>query len=122
MKNSPDQDIKLTNFLRQNRPIAQPEQPELENRLMSQIDLISTEKQCKIFRSWPRMLVGGLGLIVTGVVGMTIFQLINPPEPSIAELDQLNLYLEAHVSSLSGQLEMNTESNENLVDLDIDLF
>lgn len=122
MNNSPDQDVKLTNFLRQNRPIAQPEPPELEDRLMSQIDLIPTKKQRTIFRSWPRVIVGGIGLIVTGVVGMTISQLINPPEPSIAELDQLNLYLEAHLSSLSGQLEMSTENNENLVDLDIDLF
>lgn len=122
MNNSPDQDVKLTNFLRQNRSIAQPEQPELEDRLMSQIYLIPTEKQRTIFRSWPRVIVGGIGLIVTGVVGMTIFQMINPPEPSIAELDQLNLYLEAHLPSLSGQLEMSTENNENLVDLDVDLF
>jgi hypothetical protein len=122
MNKSPDQDVKLTNFLRQNRSIAQPEQPELEDHLMSQIDLLPSQKQRKIFHSWPRAIVGGIGLIVTGVVGMTIFQIMNPPEPSTAELDQLNLYLEAHVSSLSGQLEMSTENHENLVDLDVDLF
>lgn len=118
MNKSPDQDMKLTNFLRQNRSIARPEQPELEDRLMSQIDLLPTEKQRKISHSFPRAIVGGIGLIVSGFVGMTIFQMMNPPELSIAELDQLNLYLEAHLPSLAGQLE----NNETLVDVDVDLF
>jgi hypothetical protein len=122
VNNSPDEDAELTNFLRQNRSIAQPEQLELEDRLMSQIDLLPPENQRNFSHSWFRSIVGGIGLILTGVVGMTIFQIVNPSEPSIAELNQLNLYLEAHSPSLSGQLEASTETNENLVDIDVDLF
>jgi hypothetical protein len=118
MNSSPDEDAKLSNFLRQNRSIAQPGLPQLEDRLMAQIDLIPTQTQNQLSRSWQRYLIGGIGLVITGFMGATIFQLINPPEPSIAELNQLNLFLEAH-ADLSNQSELDLE---HLVDLDPDPF
>jgi hypothetical protein len=122
MENSPNQDTELTNFLRQNRSIAPPELPELEDRLMANIDLLSTESKDRISWSWQRYLLGGIGLIVTGFVGTVILQIVNPPEPSIAELNQLNFFLEAHLHDLSNQIEIDTNNHENLIDLDIDLF
>jgi hypothetical protein len=122
MNNLPDDDTKLTNFLRQHRSIAPSGLPELEDRLMSEIDLRSIHKQDRILYSWRRYLVGGVGLIVTGIVSMTIFQLMNPPEPSIAELNQLNLYLEAHLPSLADHSALDLVNHEDLVDLDPDLF
>lgn len=122
MHNLPDQDTELTNFLRQNRSISPPELPELEDRLMANIDLLPTESKAQVSWSWQRYLIGGIGLIVTGFVGIAIFQIVNPPEPSIAELNQLNFFLEAHLHDLSNQTETDTNNHESLVDLDIDLF
>jgi hypothetical protein len=122
MPNSPDEDPRLATFLRQNHSIARPEAIELEDRVMSQIDLLITEETANISYTWRRYIIGGIGLIITGIVGTTIFQVLNPPETSIAELNQLNLYLEAHVNDLSGQAEIGTENYKNSADLDTDLF
>jgi hypothetical protein len=122
MNNRPDQDINLTNFLRQNRSIAPPELPESEYRLISQIDLISSEKTTKVSHSWQRYIVGGIGLIIMGLVGPIVFQSLNPPEPSIAELNQLNLFLEANLPNLVNQPDIDTEDHEILGDIDADLF
>jgi hypothetical protein len=116
------EDPNLTNFLRQHLSIAPPETPELEDRLMLEIDLLPTAGQDRIPHSWQRYIIGGIGLIVTGVVGMAIFQLVNPPEPSIAELNQLNLFLEAHVPNLANHAELDSTNQEDVVDLDLDLF
>jgi hypothetical protein len=116
------EDPNLTNFLRQHRSIAQPGIPELEDRLMLEIDLLPTASQNRIPHSWQRYIIGGIGLIVTGVAGLAIFQLINPPEPSIAELNQLNLFLEAHAPNLANHSELDSTNQEDLVDLDLDLF
>ncbi len=116
------EDPKLISFLHQHRSIAQPEIPELEDRLMSEIDLLPIEKQRRIYHSWQRYIIGGIGLIVTGAAGVAIFQIINPPEPSIAELNQLNLFLEAHAPNLANHSELDSTNQEDLVDLDPDLF
>jgi hypothetical protein len=122
MNEFPDRETKLTNFLRQNRSIAQPGTPDLEDRLMLEIDLLPIEKQPSISHSWQRYLIGGIGLIVTGIAGVAIFQIINPPEPSIAELDQLNLFLEAHAPNLANHAELDSTSYEDLGDLEPELF
>ncbi len=122
MNNLPDEDAKLIDFLCHNRSIAPPELPELEDRLMLQIDLLPTEKAEKVSNPWRRYLMGGIGLIIAASVSTTIFQMMNPPEPSIAELNQLNLFLEAYLPDLSNQPELDTGDRENLVELDPDLF
>ena len=116
------EDPNLTNFLRQYRSIAQLEIPELEDRLMLEIDLLPIQKQRRVSHYWQRYMIGSIGLIVTGIVGVAIFQILNPPEPSIAELDRLNLFLEAHLPSLSNHSELDSTNQEDLVDLDLDLF
>ncbi len=118
MNNSPDEDTKLAVFLRQNRSSAPVGMPELEDRLMSEIDLLPPrKKQDRILHSWRRYMLGGIGIIVTGFAGMTIFQMANPPEPSIAELNQINLDLEAHGWDLIGH-PSGAINHENLADLD----
>jgi hypothetical protein len=116
------EDPQLTHFLRQHRSIAQPGTPDLEDRLMLEIDLLPIEKQHKNPNSWQRYLIGGIGLIVTGIAGVAIFQIINPPEPSIAELDRLNLFLEAHAPNLANHAELDSTSYEDLGDLEPELF
>jgi hypothetical protein len=122
MNEFPDRETKLTNFLRKNRSIAPPESQNLEDRLMLEIDLLPIEKQHKNPNSWQRYLIGGIGLIVTGIAGVAIFQTINPPEPSIAELNQLNLFLEAHAPNLASHSELDSTSYEDLGDLEPELF
>jgi hypothetical protein len=122
MKDSPDEETNLTNFLRQHRSIAPAESTGLEDRLMMEIDALPTHQQQSIKHDWRRYLIGGVGLIITGIAGITILPLINPPEPSIAELDQLNLFLEAHAPNLASQSELDPEHQDDLVDLDPDLF
>ena len=115
------EDPNLTNFLRQHRSIAQSAIPQLEDRLMLEIDLLPTKKQRRVYDYWQRYTIGSIGLIVTGIVGVAIFQILNPPEQSIAELDRLNLFLEAHAPSLSRHPELDLTEPEDL-DLDLDLF
>jgi hypothetical protein len=122
MNNRHNQDINLTNFLRQNRLIAPPALPGSEYRLISQIDLISSEKTTKVSHSWQRYIVGGMGLIIMGLFGTIVFQSLNPPEPSIAELNQLNLFLEANLPNLVNQPDIDTGDHEILGDIDADLF
>ncbi len=122
MNDLPDRETKLTNFLRQNRSIAQPGTPDLEDRLMLEIDLLPIETQNKSPHSWQRYMISGVGLIVTGIAGVAIFQIINPPEPSIAELDRLNLFLEAHAPNLANYAELDSTNQEDLGDLDPELF
>lgn len=120
MNNLPDEDPKLLNFLRQNRVIAPSASPELEDRLMSEIDFIPKEPS-KVTHVWRRYLTGGIGIIATGILGVGIDRLMHPPEPSMAQLLQLNLFLEAHAHSLADPYT-NQEERDNLVDSDIDLL
>jgi hypothetical protein len=121
MNNLPDEDPKLTKFLRQHRSIAPSVPPELEDRLFSQIDLLSIEKRSSFLNTWRRYIIGGITIIATGVVGVTIHQFMNPPELSIAELNQLNLYLEDRILGLVDRPEIGA-GDENIMDLDTDLF
>jgi hypothetical protein len=122
MHNSPDQETKLTNFLRQNQSIASPQLPGLEDRLMLEINLLPIEEQHIIPPAWQRYIIGGIWLVIAGVAGIATFQIINPPEPSIAELDQLNLFLEAHAPNLDNHSNLDLTNHEDLVDLEPDLF
>ncbi len=122
MNNLPDEDANLVNFLRRNRSIAPLGQPELEDRLMLGIDALPAQTQQQSIRSWWRYLAGGIGIVVTGLIGLTTFQIMNPPEPSIAELDGLNLYLEAHTLGLTSNPATDAGKNEDLSDLDDELL
>jgi hypothetical protein len=130
MNDFSDEDPKLRNFLRQHRSIIPPVSPESEDRLMAEIDLLPIESNPKVSHRWWRYIGGGIGIILTGVVGATMHQLMNPPEPSLADLQQLNLYLEAHAHTsiespeerLRQRPELNMEDRDNLLDLDPDLF
>lgn len=122
MNESPDEETRLANFLRQNRSTIPPGTPELEDRLMRDIDLLPTHSQSIFSHNWQRYIIGGIGLVITGIAGVLAFQIINPPEPSIAELNQLNLFLEAHAPNLADHSEIESTNHEDLVDLDLDLF
>jgi hypothetical protein len=122
MNNLSDEDAKLINFLRQNQSIAPPEISELEDRLMSSIDELPDLDRQNRSRSWWRYLASGIGIVVTGVIGATTFQIFNPPEPSIAELDGLNLFLDAHITGLASDLEMDVGKHEDLADSDDELL
>jgi hypothetical protein len=122
MNNLPDEDAKLINFLRQNQSIAPPEISESEDRLMSKIDELPTQYHQKRLHSWWKYLAGGIGMAIAGVIGVTTFQILNPPEPSIAELDGLNLFLDAHITGLAGDLEMDIGKHEDLADSDDELL
>jgi hypothetical protein len=121
MNDSADEDRKLLNFLRQHRSILPPEPTESEDRLMSEIDLLPTEPRSRVSWRW-RYLCAGIGMIAAGVAGVTMSQMINPPEPSLAELQQLNLYLEAHAHSLNDNLEQGLEDRSNRSDVDLDIL
>ncbi|PSB56681.1 hypothetical protein [Chamaesiphon polymorphus] len=118
MNNSPDEDPQLTNFLRQNRSSVPPSLPELEDRLMSEIDRLPIDTRQRVSRSWWRYIVGGIGIIATGIVGGSIQQIISPPEPSMAEIQQLNLFLEAYARDSI----VSTDATLDSPDLDLDMF
>lgn len=120
MNNFPDEDPKLLNFLQQNRAIVPPGSPELEDLLMSEIDFIPIEKHQHV-RDWRRYLAVGIGMAATGILGIGMHQLMNPPEPSMAQLQQLNLFLEAHAQT-SLAIDNSNESHDGLVDADPDLL
>jgi hypothetical protein len=104
MNNFSDDDPQLTNFLRQYRssPLSDrsvnslPDPIGLEDRIMAEIDLLPIDKQRRVLNRWWRPILGGIGIIVTGILGMTIHAIVNPPAPSMAELDRLDRYLASH--------------------------
>ncbi len=99
MNNLSDDDPQLTNFLKQHRATAPTETIDLEDRLMSKIDSVATRtKKIRAGRLW-RGIFSGFGMIATGFVGATIHYVMNPPEPSVAELHQLDRYLVSHARS-----------------------
>jgi hypothetical protein len=118
MTNLPDEDPQLTNFLRQNRSISPPPSPELEDRLMSEIDRLPIATRQRVSKSWWRYIAGGIGIIATGIVGGSIQQIISPPEPSMAEIQQLNLFLEAHARDSIVSPDDTLDSHV----LDVDIF
>jgi hypothetical protein len=120
MNNLPDEDPKLLNFLHQNRSIAPPGSIDLEHRLMSEIDFIHT-CQPETTHTWRRYIVGGIGFFASGILGIGIHNLMNSPEPSMAQLQQLNLFLEAHAHSLVDP-DTSTEDLDSSIDLDADLL
>ncbi|WP_310481902.1 hypothetical protein [Chamaesiphon sp. VAR_48_metabat_403] len=122
MNDRPDRDPNLTNFLRQNRSISPPGLPDLEDRLLLEIDRLPAPTKPKIFNSRWRYLIGGFGVMTIGIIGMTIDRAIAPSEPSMAQLNELNLYLEAHVSGLVAHPESTGEDRDTTVDLDADLL
>jgi hypothetical protein len=122
MNDRPDRDPNLTNFLRQNRSIAPPGSPDLEDRLLLEVDRLPALNKPKIFNSRWRYLIGGFGIVTIGIIGMTIDRAIAPSEPSMAQLNDLNLYLEAHVSGLVAHPDSNGEDRDPTGDLDTDLL
>jgi hypothetical protein len=121
MHKFPDEDTQLVNFLRQNRSIAPTELPKLEDRLISEIDLLHTNNRSGVSRDWLQYIMGGVGLVAVGIVGLVMHQTIEPPAPSMAQLQELNLYLESYATELV-TTPSNLEDRDNLVDLDIDIF
>ena len=102
MNNLSDDDPQLTNFLKQHRSTAPPDEIDLlEDRLMAEIEKVETRtKKISSRRLW-RGIFSGFGMIATGLIGATIHYLMNPPEPSISELHQLDRYLIAHSRSFA---------------------
>lgn len=92
MDNSSD-DTKLASFLRQHRSIAPVDSGELEAQIMVQIDLLPASNQPQISRMWLWRIGGGIGIAIAGILGMTIHQMMNPPQLNVAELDRLDHYL-----------------------------
>ncbi len=117
MNNLPDEDPQLTNFLRQHRSIAPPPRSELENRLMAEIDILPIEIE-QHPRSWRRYFASAIAIAATGIIGGSIYQILNPPDLSVAELQQLNLYLEAHADGLSVSPDADPDSH-GLLDVDL---
>jgi hypothetical protein len=106
-----NEDPQLTDFLRKHRSIAPPESSELEDRLISTIEPLSIEKKRRISRKWWRYLEMGIGAIVTGIIGATIHNLMNPAPPDIANVQQLDRYLEAHWHRLgSNPVDVNDDN------------
>jgi hypothetical protein len=96
MNNFSDDDPQLTNFLRQNRSIAPPDFAKSEDRLMAEIDARFEVKKTRVLHLRSRYIWGVIGTIATGIFGATIHYMMTPPAPSMAELDRLDRYLEAH--------------------------
>ena len=91
-----EEDPQLTNFLRQHRSIASVAAPELEDSLMSTIEDRSEVKERRMFRLWLKYVSRLVGAIATGFFGAGIHYIMNPPEPTVSQLEKLDRYVEAH--------------------------
>jgi hypothetical protein len=110
-----NEDPQLSNFLRKHRSIAPPESFELEDTLMLALEPLPVKKKRRISRKWWRYLEMGIGSIVTGIMGVTIHQVMNPSTPDIANVQQLDRYLEAHWHRLeSHPVDINNDSMTEL--------
>jgi hypothetical protein len=94
MNNFPEEDDpQLTNFLRQHRSIAPPGAVDLEDRIMSIIEVETPgEKHRSQLRSWRRIFIG-FGLVAVGSIAALIYAPSDRLEPTMAEIDKLDRYL-----------------------------
>ncbi len=100
MNNFPDEeDPQLASFIKQHRSIAPAAASDLEDRLMSKIETVTARKKHRSTLLLWRRIFSGFGVIATGFIGATIHYLMNPPEPTVSEIDKLDRYLIAHSHS-----------------------
>jgi hypothetical protein len=114
MNDSPDEDdLQLTHFLRQHRSIAPPESVDVEDRLMSAIEVeITREKYKSTFRSWRRIFVA-FGLVAVGSFVAVIYNPNERMETNVAEIDKLDRYLLTHSHNFVPEQEA-IDNHDNL--------
>jgi hypothetical protein len=85
---------------------------------MAEIDRLPIDRQLQGSSRWWRSLFIGIGMIATGILGMTIHSIVTPPTPSMAELEQIDRYLVANWHDLDADpTKIDTPDN-----LDADLL
>lgn len=93
----PDDDPQLTNFLQQHRPSVPPTPTDLEDRLMVRImdtPLTTSSLPSKPFL-WPRSRWLLPTAIAAGLVAIVTYQRFLVPQPSEAELAELETFIES---------------------------
>lgn len=116
-QNRPNQDDgDLTRFLRQHHPTVPPASPELEERILQAIvaqpappDQKVEEKVEERGRQRPRLLISApwvvpLTLAAVAIVGIVSPRILLPPEPSAAELVNLEAFLQDNWQVVAGDV------------------
>jgi hypothetical protein len=111
---SDEEDPQLTNSLRQHRSIVPPALSDSEARLMSKSETASARKKRRSKLMLWRRIFSGFGFIATGLIGATIHYMMNPLEPTVAEIELLDRYLLAHSRNFAPE----QVSIDNSADLD----
>jgi hypothetical protein len=110
---SDEDDLQLTNFLRQHRSIAPPGATDLEDRLMSAIAVETNgEKSKSTLRLWRRIFVG-FGLVAVSSIVAIIYNPSERMELNVAEIDKLDRYLLAHSHNFVSE-QGSIDNDENL--------
>ncbi|MBL1176079.1 hypothetical protein [Pantanalinema sp. GBBB05] len=104
MKPAPDDDPRLSEFLRQYRPPLPPESPELEEELMAAIAATPHEMQMPKLRIMPRRSPLWLipPVVAAGLVGTVISARLFAP-PSNPEFANLETFIEDSYAPVSEQ-------------------
>jgi hypothetical protein len=91
------------------------ESPDSADRSTPINKVLPNNKKRRNLRIWLRYLEVGIGTIATGIVGMTIHHLMNPPQTNIIYAQQLDRYLDAHWHSiLPNSIQTDEESISDL--------
>jgi hypothetical protein len=117
-----EDDPQLTNFLRQNSPIAPIGRSDLEDRIVGAIDAIPIEGDRTRSGSKWRYLSFGIGAIAASTIGWMSYQWLSPQPISMGEIDRLEQYVAEHWQDVVNEPDRPIVQPEEVADLDGDLL
>jgi hypothetical protein len=108
-------DQRLSNFLRQYSPTPPPASPDLEDRLLAEIEAIAPtvslakpSTQRRRYRPW--LLAGGA--IAAGLIAsIASYRILMPVQPSATEVTNLEAFIE---TNWNGTLDNSTSTEDNI--------
>jgi len=118
MRLQPEEDRSLTDFLKQHRPPVPPAAADLEDRLMAAVmDTPVQVPTAQRQQSYRRVLWLVPSAIAAGLVAIVGYQTLVPPQPTEAELAELETFIESTwQGTLAEQPTTETEEIYPLVD------
>jgi hypothetical protein len=113
-------DLNLVKFLQQHQAIAPQSSIDLEEQIMAEVNRIPIQVAEQKPRQWLKIAGWGLSATIATIGSIFLYQSIESPQMNMAEIKQVEEYLEAHWDHLDPH-QSSLEQPNAIDDLHIDL-